>query len=302
MAQFLQQVLNGLTLGSIYALIALGYTMVYGILELINFAHGEIYMIGAFLGFLAFSFLMPLMGSAVSIILVLILVFVVAIVLTSFYGATMQHIAYRPLRYSNRLNPLISALGVSIFLQNFVMVTQGSVEKVFPDILGNDGITMGEITISYVQLIIILASLFLMLGLTFFINRTKLGITMRATAQDMKMAALSGINLDYIIMLTFIIGSGLGAAAGVMVMLYYRSINFFIGYIVGLKAFTAAVLGGIGNIPGAMLGGLMLGLIESLGAGYISSEYKDVYAFVILIIFLIFRPNGILGEQVREKV
>jgi branched-chain amino acid transport system permease protein len=182
------------------------------------------------------------------------------------------------------------------------MVTQGSAEKVFPDILTNEGILLGEVTISYVQIIIIATSLVLMLALTLFINRTKLGITMRATAQDMKMATLLGINLDFIIALTFIIGSGLGAAAGVMVMLNYRSINFFIGYLAGLKAFTAAVLGGIGNIPGAMLGGLMLGLIEALGAGYISSEYKDVYAFVILIILLIFRPSGILGENVREKV
>jgi branched-chain amino acid transport system permease protein len=302
MSQFLQQILNGLTLGSIYALIALGYTMVYGILELINFAHGEIYMIGAFLGFILFSFLMPILGMWISLVVLLVLVFVAAMMLTSAYGATMQHVAYRPLRQANRLNALISALGVSIFLQNFVMVTQGSAEKVFPDILTNAGITLGEVNISYVQIIIIATSLVLMVALTLFINRTKLGITMRATAQDMKMATLSGINLDFIIALTFIIGSGLGAAAGVMVMLYYRSINFFIGYLAGLKAFTAAVLGGIGNIPGAMLGGLLLGLIEALGAGYISSEYKDVYAFVILIILLIFRPSGILGENVREKV
>jgi branched-chain amino acid transport system permease protein len=302
MAQFLQQILNGLTLGSIYALIALGYTMVYGILELINFAHGEIYMIGAFLGFILFSFLMPILGMWISLGVLLVLVFIAAMIATSAYGATMQHIAYRPLRHSNRLNALISALGVSIFLQNFVMVTQGSAEKVFPDILSNAGITLGEVSISYVQFIIIVTSILLMLVLQLFISRTRLGITMRATAQDMKMATLLGINLDFIIALTFIIGSGLGAAAGVMVMLYYRSINFFIGYLAGLKAFTAAVLGGIGNIPGAMLGGLLLGLIEALGAGYISSEYKDVYAFVILIILLIFRPSGILGENVREKV
>jgi branched-chain amino acid transport system permease protein len=301
-AQFFQQILNGLTLGSIYALIALGYTMVYGILELINFAHGEIYMIGAFLGFILFSFLMPIIGMWISLGVLLVLVFIAAMIATSAYGATMQHVAYRPLRHSNRLNALISALGVSIFLQNFVMVTQGSAEKVFPDILTNAGLQWGEVNISYVQIIIIATSLVLMVALTLFINRTKLGITMRATAQDMKMATLSGINLDFIIALTFIIGSGLGAAAGVMVMLYYRSINFFIGYLAGLKAFTAAVLGGIGNIPGAMLGGLLLGLIEALGAGYISSEYKDVYAFIILIILLIFRPSGILGENVREKV
>jgi len=302
MAQFFQQILNGLTLGSIYALIALGYTMVYGILELINFAHGEIYMIGAFLGFILFSYLMPILGLWISLGVLLVLVFIAAMIFTSAYGATMQHVAYRPLRFSNRLNALISALGVSIFLQNFVMVTQGSAEKVFPDILTNEGIILADVNISYVQIIIIATSLVLMLALTLFINRTKLGITMRATAQDMKMATLLGINLDFVISLTFIIGSGLGAAAGVMVMLNYRSINFFIGYLAGLKAFTAAVLGGIGNIPGAMLGGLMLGLIEALGAGYISSEYKDVYAFIILIILLIFRPSGILGENVREKV
>jgi len=303
---FLQQLVNGLTVGSVYALIALGYTMVYGILELINFAHGEIYMIGAYLGIIAVA-LATSLGLGGFPILLLVIAFVFAMAFSASWGVTIERLAYRPLRQAPRLAPLITALGVSIFLQNFVMVTQGTRDKVFrltqhsiP--LTSDRFTLGNAQVSYVQVMIVGTAVFLMVLLSLFIGKTKLGKAMRATAQDQKMAYLVGIDINRVISVTFLIGSALGAAAGVMVALYYGLVNFFIGYIAGIKAFTAAVLGGIGNVPGAMLGGIVLGLVESFGAGYISSEYKDVFAFAILVIFLIFRPQGLLGERVSEKV
>jgi len=303
---FLQQLVNGLTVGSVYALIALGYTMVYGILEFINFAHGEIYMIGAYLGIIAVA-LATSLGLGGFPVLLLIIAFVFAMAFSASWGVTIERLAYRPLRQAPRLAPLISALGVSIFLQNFVMVTQGTRDKVFrltehPIPLTSGSITFGNAQISFVQVMIMGTAVFLMILLSLFIGKTKLGKAMRATAQDQKMAYLVGIDIDRVISVTFLIGSALGAAAGVMVALYYGLVNFFIGYIAGIKAFTAAVLGGIGNVPGAMLGGIILGLVESFGAGYLSSEYKDVYAFVILVVFLIFRPQGLLGERVSEKV
>jgi len=303
---FLQQLVNGLTVGSVYALIALGYTMVYGILEFINFAHGEIYMVGAYLGIIAVAVATSL-GLGGFPILLLVIAFVFAMAFSASWGVTIERLAYRPLRQAPRLAPLISALGVSIFLQNFVMVTQGTRDKVFrltehqlP--LTSGSITFGSTQISFVQVMIMGTAVFLMILLSLFIGKTKLGKAMRATAQDQKMAYLVGIDINRVISVTFLIGSALGAAAGVMVALYYGLVNFFIGYIAGIKAFTAAVLGGIGNVPGAMLGGIILGLVESFGAGYLSSEYKDVYAFVILVVFLIFRPQGLLGERVSEKV
>ncbi len=303
---FLQQLVNGLTVGSVYALIALGYTMVYGILEFINFAHGEIYMVGAYLGIIAVAVATSL-GLGGFPILLLIIAFVFAMAFSAYWGVTIERLAYRPLRQAPRLAPLISALGVSIFLQNFVMVTQGTRDKVFrltehPIPLTSGSITFGSTQISFVQMMIMGLAVLLMVLLSLFIGKTKLGKAMRATAQDQKMAYLVGIDINRVISVTFLIGSGLGAAAGVMVALYYGLVNFYIGYIAGIKAFTAAVLGGIGNVPGAMLGGIILGLVESFGAGYLSSEYKDVYAFVILVIFLIFRPQGLLGERVSEKV
>ena len=303
---FLQQLVNGLTVGSVYALIALGYTMVYGILEFINFAHGEIYMVGAYLGIIAVA-LATSLGLGGFPILLLIIAFVFAMAFSASWGVTIERLAYRPLRQAPRLAPLISALGVSIFLQNFVMVTQGTRDKVFrltehPLPLTSGSITFGSTQISFVQMMIMGTAVFLMILLSLFIGKTKLGKAMRATAQDQKMAYLVGIDINRVISVTFLIGSALGAAAGVMVALYYGLVNFFIGYIAGIKAFTAAVLGGIGNVPGAMLGGIILGLVESFGAGYLSSEYKDVYAFVILVVFLIFRPQGLLGERVSEKV
>ncbi len=303
---FLQQLVNGLTVGSVYALIALGYTMVYGILEFINFAHGEIYMVGAYLGIIAVA-LATSLGLGGFPILLLVIAFVFAMAFSASWGVTIERLAYRPLRQAPRLAPLISALGVSIFLQNFVMVTQGTRDKVFrltehPLPLTSGSITFGSTQISFVQVMIMGTAVFLMILLSLFIGKTKLGKAMRATAQDQKMAYLVGIDINRVISVTFLIGSALGAAAGVMVALYYGLVNFFIGYIAGIKAFTAAVLGGIGNVPGAMLGGIILGLVESFGAGYLSSEYKDVYAFVILVVFLIFRPQGLLGERVSEKV
>jgi branched-chain amino acid transport system permease protein len=303
---FLQQLVNGLTVGSVYALIALGYTMVYGILEFINFAHGEIYMVGAYLGIIAVAVATSL-GLGGFPILLLVIAFVFAMAFSASWGVTIERLAYRPLRQAPRLAPLISALGVSIFLQNFVMVTQGTRDKVFrltehPLPLTSGSITFGSTQISFVQVMIMGTAVFLMILLSLFIGKTKLGKAMRATAQDQKMAYLVGIDINRVISVTFLIGSALGAAAGVMVALYYGLVNFFIGYIAGIKAFTAAVLGGIGNVPGAMLGGIILGLVESFGAGYLSSEYKDVYAFIILVVFLIFRPQGLLGERVSEKV
>jgi len=298
---FLQQLINGLTIGCVYALIALGYTMVYGILELINFAHGEVYMLGAYLGVIGFGLWQALAwGGGPTVTIIFLILF--AAVLAALWGISIERFAYRPLRKAGRLSPLISALGISIVLQNFVMLSKGAREEVFPDLLAGKGIDIAGAHISPVQMMIFLTSILMMAGLTILVKKTRIGTAMRATAQDRVMAQLCGIDVNQVIALTFAIGSGLAGVAGVLVASHYQMINFYIGYQAGLKAFTAAVLGGIGNIPGAMLGGLILGLIEAFGAGYISSEYKDVYAFVILIVFLVFRPGGILGERVVEKV
>ncbi len=299
---FLQQLVNGLTLGSVYALIALGYTMVYGILELINFAHGEIYMIGAYLGIILLTWLMAAGLAQASLPLALLLVFPGAMLLCGLYGFTLEKVAYRPLRNSPRLTPLISALGMSIFFQNFVFLAQGARPKVFPYYFSGAGFFVGGARVTYIQVFIFLTSILLMVALTYLVRQTRLGKAMRATAQDKRMAALVGIDVDRIISTTFVVGSVLAAVAGVMVAMNYGSVDYFIGFQAGIKAFTAAVLGGIGNIPGAMLGGMLLGLIEAMGSGYISSEYQHVYAFSILVLVLIFRPSGLLGEQTPQKV
>jgi branched-chain amino acid transport system permease protein len=299
----LQQLMNGVTLGAVYALIALGYTLVYGILGLINFAHGEIYMLGAYLGIL---YLTLLSGFAQSHpFLALLCVFILSGLTCAGIGITMERIAYRPLRSAHRLSPLISAIGVSIFLQNYVMLTQGSADKVFPhlpqagaaarSVLPSAGVPSAGV--SGIQLFIIASSILLMGVLHLFIRKTRLGQAMRATAQDKTMAALCGIPIDHVIAVTFFIGSLLAAASGVMVAMYQGVAHFSIGYGAGIKAFTAAVLGGIGSVPGAMVGGFVLGLMESLGAAYISSEFKDGFAFLILIGVLILRPTGLLGER-----
>jgi branched-chain amino acid transport system permease protein len=299
---FLQQMINGLTLGSVYALIALGYTMVYGILEFINFAHGEVYMLGAYFGIILLGYFTAVGLTAFSLPLAVGLSLLFAVVFCSAYGFTIEKLAYKPLRNAPRLSPLISAIGVSIFLQNYVMLTQGATDKVFPSIAGGAGFAFFSSRITYLQSLIIAVSAVIMVLLHLFVMKTKTGKAMRAVAQDKTMASLVGINVDIVISVTFIIGSGLAAVAGVMVAMYYGLVNYFIGYTAGIKAFTAAVLGGIGNIPGAMLGGIVLGLVESLGASYISSEYKDAYAFVILIVILLLRPEGLLGKPSEEKI
>ncbi|MCX7836085.1 MAG: branched-chain amino acid ABC transporter permease [bacterium] len=298
----IQQLINGIVLGCVYALIALGYTMVYGIMQLINFAHGEIYMIGAFVGVIGLGWWGAEWLITTNPWIVLSVAALGAALFAGGWGLALERLAYRPLRGAGRLQPLITALGASIFLQNFVMVSLGAREKVFPDLFHGKGIQLSTITLSASQIAILVVAPLLMLGLTFLVKRTKLGIAMRATAQDLKMASLCGINPQSIIAVTFVLGSALAAIAGVLVGSLYGVVSFYIGYQAGLKAFTAAVLGGIGNIPGAMLGGFVLGMIEALGAGYISSEYKDVYAFVVLIIILLLKPGGLLGERVAEKV
>lgn len=299
---FFQQIINGLILGGVYALIALGYTMVYGILQLINFAHGEIYMIGAYMGIIFLAFFTAAGITEQSLALSLLLAFVLSISFTSAYGYTVEKIAYRPLRGAKRLSPLISAIGMSIFLQNYVMLTQGATDKVFPDIMGVAGVDFLGIKITYMQIFIIVVSSAIMVLLHLFIKRTTMGMAMRATAQDKTMASLVGININQVISVTFVIGSALAAVAGIMIAMYYGVVNYFIGYTAGIKAFTAAVLGGIGSIPGAMFGGLILGIVESLGASYISSEYKDAYAFALLIVILLLKPEGLFGGSGEGKV
>jgi branched-chain amino acid transport system permease protein len=299
---FLQHLLNGITIGGSYALIALGYTLVYGVLKLINFAHGEIYMIGAYLGFILIS-LIPAMPPFLqgNVVLILLIVLIIAAAICSLYGFYLEKICYRPLRGTPKLTPLISALGASIFLQNFVMISMGAKDQIFPQTIGMKTITLGGVSFTLMQMVIIFSSIALMALIYWFINRTRLGIAIKATSTDPFMASLVGINVDTVISVTFMAGSFLAACAGVMIGLYYGSINFTLGYLGGIKAFTAAVLGGIGNVPGAMIGGFLLGIIEALGAGYFSSEYKDVYAFFILIAVLVFRPSGLLGKGANER-
>jgi branched-chain amino acid transport system permease protein len=297
-----QQITNGITLGGIYALISLGYTMVYGVLFMINFAHSEIFMSGAFLGFFIANFLSKISYFQKNLILQLFLVFLISMVLSGIIGIIMERFAYRPLRKASRLTPLISAIGVSIFLQNLVMLIVSPQSRPFPEIFPVKNYQFSKFSITSLQIFIIITSLILMAILQYFIKNTKFGCAIRATSSDREVASLMGINTDLIISLVFFIGGALGGAAGILVGMYYGSIKYNMGFIYGIKAFTAAVLGGIGNIKGAMLGGFILGILESLGAGYISSTYKDVFAFVILILVLIFKPTGILGEKVYEKI
>jgi len=292
--------LGGLTRGSIYALIALGYTMVYGILQLINFAHGEIYMIGAFTALITASILTMHGFTGLS---VLILAGMIAILYAAAYGFTVEKIAYKPLRKAPRLSPLISAIGMSIFLQNYVMLAQTSDFLPFPNLLPQSGF-LDRISswIGPSDFIIILTSALVMMALSLLLKFTKMGRAMRATAQDREMALLTGVNVNRVISRTFIIGSALAAIGGILIASHVGRINFYIGFNAGIKAFTAAVLGGIGSIPGAMLGGLVLGLAESFGSGYISSDYESVFAFALLVLILIFKPDGILGRSSHQKV
>jgi branched-chain amino acid transport system permease protein len=304
MAYFLQQLINGLTLGAIYALIAIGYTMVYGIIGMINFAHGEIYMIGAFVSLITF-FALGVVG-VTWVPLALVLVLLSAMFFTSAYGWTVERVAYRPLRGSFRLAPLISAIGMSIFLQNYVQLLQGAQVKSLPPVV-TGGFRLMEtggfaVQLSYLQIIIVLVTIALMAGFSVMIAATPLGRAQRACEQDMTMAALLGVDVDRTISTTFLIGAALAAVAGMMVTLYYGVIDFFIGFLAGMKAFTAAVLGGIGSLPGAVLGGFLIGIIEAFWSGYFSSAYKDVAVFGVLVLVLIFRPSGLLGRPEIEKV
>ena len=301
MKYFLQLVLAGLTKGSIYALIALGYTMVYGIVQLINFAHGEIYMIGAFTALIIGGVLQitttlpPLLIFAISLS--------AAIFFSAGYGVTMEKIAYKPLRNAPRLTALISAIGMSLILQNYVLLAQTSdflpFRSMIPDF---KFLTAGKSLVTTTQLVILVTTLIVMILLTLLIKFSKIGKAMRATAQDKVMAQLVGIDINKVISITFVIGSATAAIGGVLIANHTGQINFYIGFLAGIKAFVAAVLGGIGSIPGAVLGSFVLGMTESFGAGYISSAYEDTFAFVILILILIFKPAGILGRNEIEKV
>ncbi len=303
--QVAQQLFNGLSLGAIYALIAIGYTMVYGIIGMINFAHGEIYMIGAYTGLVTLSAIGA--QSGLPIWLVVALMLVVAMFVCGVYGFVVEQVAYKPLRGSPRLVALISAIGMSIFLQNWVALGQGARDMAVPTLIpgalrfgGADG--GFEVFVPYARILIIAVTVVLMVLLTLYIRNSRMGRASRACSQDMHMANLLGIDTNRVISFTFILGAVLAAVGGVLIALAVGKLNPFIGFIAGIKAFTAAVLGGIGSIPGAMLGGVILGVAETLAAAYIGSEYKDIVAFALLVSILMFRPSGLLGKPEVEKV
>jgi branched-chain amino acid transport system permease protein len=305
MEVFLQQLINGITLGSIYGLIAIGYTMVFGIIGMVNFAHGDVFMVSSFIALVAFLILTAWLGVS-SFVLALIVMLVVAMILTSLVNWTIERLAYRPLRGSFRLAPLISAIGMSIFLMNFVQVTQGPRNKSVPSLI--DGVIViterggYEVTLSYKQIVIWVVTAILLTAFWYLVAKTSLGRAQRACEQDQKMAALLGINVDRTISVTFIIAAALAAVAGTMYLMYYGVVSFNEGFTPGVKAFTAAVLGGIGSLPGAVIGGLLIGLIETMWSAYFSIDYKDIAAFSILVITLIFLPQGLLGRPEVEKV
>ena len=328
---FLQQLINGLTLGCVYAVVALGYTMVYGIIQLINFAHGEVVMIGAMV---AFSVIAALAGTAVPPLIIVLLGVLAAIPACAMVGYTVERIAYRPLRNAPRLAPLITAIGISIILQHLALLIWGrnfiSFPQIFPTQTFHFTDSANSATITNVQIVIMLLSIMMMAGLLLLVYKTRIGIAMRATSQNAQIAGLMGININSVISFTFVVGAALGAMAGVMVGSYYGIAHYQMGFLLGLKAFSAAVLGGIGNLAGAVLGGILIGLIEAFGAGYMGdvtnvcflnqwlpgfsalceanangslfgSNYKDVYAFIVLILVLVFRPSGLLGERVGDR-
>ena len=301
--QIIQQVFNGLSLGAIYALIAIGYTMVYGIIGMINFAHGEIYMIGAYVGLVTLTAFGT--NSGVPLPFIIAAMLVVAMVVTGVYGYSVERIAYRPVRGGPRLVALISAIGMSIFLQNWVALGQGARDQAVPSLISGSvqlHLSDFDITLPYSRILIIVVTVLLMLALTLFIKNSRMGRASRACSQDMKMASLLGIDTNRVISFTFVLGAMLAAVGGVLIAITIGKLNPFIGFIAGIKAFTAAVLGGIGSIPGAMLGGVLLGLAETFAAAYISSQYKDIVAFGLLVLILLFRPTGLLGKPEVEKV
>mgnify|MGYP002615678791 CR=1 FL=1 len=301
MEQFFQQLLNGLAVGGIYALVALGYTMVYGVLKLINFAHGDLFTIGAYLG-LTLLVSCNLAGVLPPVVAVLA-VFIMVGIMVAIIGCLLERAAYRPLRKAGRLSAVVSALGASIFFQNAVMLVYGARSQVYPNgILPSVAVSLLGVDIPLMRIVMFVGTVVLMLLLYWFINHTRIGTAIRAVAIDQDTAKLMGINVDNIISMIFLIGPALGGAAGVMMGLYYGQITYDMGFSFGLKAFTAAIMGGIGNIPGAMVGGILLGVLEAMGAAYVSIAWKDAIAFLVLILILIFRPTGLLGERVAEKI
>jgi len=319
MEYFVQQLINGLTLGSIYGLIAIGYTMVFGIIGMVNFAHGDVFMLSTFIALIFLMVLLPIIGTSVAaVIFALIVVLILGMVLTGLWNWAIERIAYRPLRGSFRLAPLISAIGMSIFLSNFVQVVQGPTNKSVSNLITGGFCLAGDttvaksclfptkagfgVTLAYKQVIIMVITAVLLAGFWYLVQRTPLGRAQRACEQDSKMARLLGIDVDRTISITFVMGAALAAVAGVMYLVQYGIVGFSDGFVPGVKAFTAAVLGGIGSLPGAVLGGLIIGLIESLWSAYFTIDYKDVAAFSILAITLIFLPSGILGRPEVEKV
>jgi len=302
---FVQQLINGITLGSIYGLIAIGYTMVFGIIGMVNFAHGDVFMVSTFVALITFLILIAWVGLT-SVVLALLIVLIVAMTLTSLVNWVIERLAYRPLRGSFRLAPLISAIGMSIFLMNFVQVAQGPRNKSVPPLVRGEFVLMDAggfaVTLSYKQLIIWVVTAALLAVFWYLVAKTALGRAQRACEQDQRMAALLGINVDRTISVTFVIGAALAAVAGTLYLMYYGVVSFSDGFVPGVKAFTAAVLGGIGSLPGAVIGGLLIGLIETMWSAYFSIDYKDVAAFSILAITLIFLPQGILGRPDVEKV
>ncbi len=303
---FIQQLINGLTLGSVYAVVALGYTMVYGIIQLINFAHGELVMIGAMVAFTLIGVLVPI---GLHPLLIVLIATGCAVPVCMLVAYAMERLAYRPLRRAPRLAPLITAIGVSIILQHVALLVWTRNNLAFPQIIKTESYHIGGATITNVQIAIMGMSVAMMAGLALLVYRTRLGTAMRATAQNAQVAGLMGIDINRMIAATFVIGAALAAVAGVMVGSYYGIAHYQMGALLGMKAFAAAVLGGIGNLPGAMLGGLLLGVVEALGAGYIGdltgdvfgSNYQDVFAFLVLIAVLVFRPSGLLGERVGDR-
>ena len=297
---FLQQLVNGLTIGSMFALVALGYTMVYGVMKLINFAHGDLVAMAAFVGLTIYT---QVLGARAPSLMVVVVIFGLTALVIALVGVLLERIAYRPLRHAPRLSAVVSALGASLVIQNGIMLLWGPSMRIFPaDIIPSITWTAGGVVISLIQLLILVISLVLMVGLYFFVDRTKIGTAIRASSIDQDTARLMGINVGTIIIAIFVIGSSLGAVGGLFIGLYYRGIYFNMGWNYGLYAFVAAIIGGIGNIPGAMLGGLLLGLFKAFIAGYVSSTWADAFTFIMLIVILIVRPTGILGERVAEKV
>jgi branched-chain amino acid transport system permease protein len=306
MEVFVQQLINGITLGSIYGLIALGYTMVFGIIGMVNFAHGDVFMVSAFIALIAFLIVTTWIGIS-SIVLALLIVLIVAMALTSLLNWAIERVAYRPLRGSFRLAPLISAIGMSIFLSNFVQVAQGPRNKSIPPIFNEVIVVIADpdgydVAVSYKQLVVWGVTAVLLAAFWFVVSRTALGRAQRACEQDQKMAALLGVDVDRTVSITFVMAAAMAAVAGTMYLMYYGVVSFADGFVPGVKAFTAAVLGGIGSLPGAVVGGLLIGLIETLWSAYFSTDYKDVAAFSILVVTMIFLPHGLLGRPDVEKV